>query len=199
MAAAMQGVGRNEYTYFRPEVKVQYNLLTAPLGASSIVLNAGTIVGQVPYPLLKIYEGNETYRIKSKAFSCMDYYEFASDTWATLFWEHDFRGFFLGKVPLIKKLKLREIVLVRAAYGSLRDENNGVPGTSGIGSQMVFPVGMSKLDTPYVEAGVGLSNIFKVLRVDAVWRLTHRDKIVDGVSVPHPNRFVVNLGFEFNL
>ena len=199
MAAAMQGVGRNEYTYFRPEVKVQYNLLTAPLGASSIVLNAGTIVGQVPYPLLKIYEGNETYRIKSKAFSCMDYYEFASDTWATLFWEHDFRGFFLGKVPLIKKLKLREIVLVRAAYGSLRDENNGVPGTSGIGSQMVFPVGMSKLDTPYVEAGVGLSNIFKVMRIDAVWRLTHRDRIVDGVAMPHPNRFVINVGFEFNL
>ena len=199
MAAAMQGVGRNEYTFFRPEVKFQYTLLTAPAGSSSIVLNAGTVVGKVPYPLLKIYEGNETYRIKSKAFSCMDYYEFASDTWATLFWEHDFRGFFLGKIPLIKKLKLREIALVRAAYGSLRDENNGIPGDPAFGSEMIFPEGMDKLDTPYVEAGVGLSNIFKVMRVDAVWRLTHRDKMVDGVKVPHPNRFVVNLGFEFNL
>ena len=64
---------------------------------------------------------------------------------------------------------------------------------------MVFPVGMSKLDTPYVEAGVGLSNIFKVMRIDAVWRLTHRDRIVDGVAMPHPNRFVINVGFEFNL
>lgn len=199
MAAAMQGVGRNEYTFFRPELKVQYTLLTAPAGSSSIVLNAGTVVGKVPYPLLKIYEGNETYRIKSKAFSCMDYYEFASDTWTTLFWEHDFRGFFLGKIPLIKKLKLREIALVRAAYGTLRDENNGILSDSGFGSDMLFPEGMNKLDTPYVEAGVGLSNIFKVMRVDAVWRLTHRDKIVDGVKVPHPNRFVVNLGFEFNL
>ena len=156
-------------------------------------------MGKVPYPLLKIYEGNETYRIKSKAFSCMDYYEFASDTWTTLFWEHDFRGFFLGKIPLIKKLKLREIALVRAAYGTLRDENNGILSDTGFGSDMLFPEGMNKLDTPYVEAGVGLSNIFKVMRVDAVWRLTHRDKIVDGVKVPHPNRFVVNLGFEFNL
>ena len=199
LAAAMEGVGRNSYTFFRPEARVQYTLLTAPLGSSSIVLNAGTVVGKVPYPLLKIYEGNETYRIKSKAFSCMDYYEFASDTWATLFWEHDFRGFFLGKVPLIKKLKLREIVLVRAAYGSLRDENNGIPGDPAFGSEMLFPDGMNKLDSPYVEAGVGLSNIFKVMRVDAVWRLTHRDKMVDGVVVPHPNRFVINLGFEFNL
>ena len=199
MAAAMQGVGRNEYTFFRPEVKVQYTLLTPPAGSSSITLNAGTVLGKVPYPLLKIYEGNETYRIKSKAFSCMDYYEFASDTWSTLFWEHDFRGFFLGKIPVVKKLKLREIVLVRAAYGTLRDENNGIPGDPDFGSDMVFPIGMNKLVTPYVEAGVGISNIFKVMRIDAVWRLTHRYVNVDGESVLHPNRFVVNLGFKFNL
>ena len=199
MAGAMKGVGRNEYTFFRPEMRVKYTLLTPPVGSSSITLNAGTVIGKVPYPLLKIYEGNETYRIKSKAFSCMDYYEFASDTWSTLFWEHDFRGFFLGKIPVIKKLKLREIVLVRAAYGTIRDENNGILGDPAFGSDMIFPEGMNKLDTPYVEAGVGLSNIFKVLRVDAVWRLTHRNHIVDGQSVPHPNRFVVNLGFEFNL
>ncbi|MBR1926918.1 MAG: carboxypeptidase-like regulatory domain-containing protein [Bacteroidales bacterium] len=199
MTAAMKGLGRNEYTFFRPEMRVQYTLLTPPAGSSSIVLNAGTVVGKVPYPLLKIYEGNETYRIKRKAFSCMDYYEFASDTWATLFWEHDFRGIFLGKIPLVKKLKLREVVLVRAAYGSLRDENNGVLGDPLFDSDIIFPEGMSKLETPYVEAGVGLANIFKVLRVDAVWRLTHRDTMRGGEMVPHPNRFVVNLGFEFNL
>ena len=199
MAAAMRGVGRNEYSFFRPEVKVKYTLLTPPAGSSDIVLNAGTIVGEVPYPLLKIFEGNETYRVKSKAFSCMDYYEFAADTWATLFWEHDFKGFFLGKVPLIKKLKLREIVLLRAAYGTLRDENNGILGDPLAGASLIFPEGMRNLQTPYVEAGVGLSNIFKVIRVDAVWRLTHRERMIEGVSVPHPNRFVVNVGFEFNL
>ena len=199
MAAAMKGLGKNEYTFFRPEVKVQYTLLTPPVGSSSIVLNAGTVVGKVPYPLLKIYEGNQTYRLKTKSFACMDYYEFASDTWATLFWEHDFKGFFLGKLPIIKKLKLREIALVRAAYGTIRDENNGIPGDPAFGSDMVFPAGMNNLSTPYVEAGVGLSNIFKILRVDAVWRLTHRDTIVDGETVPHPGRFVINVGFEFNL
>ena len=58
---------------------------------------------------------------------------------------------------------------------------------------------MRNLETPYVEAGVGLSNIFKVFRVDAVWRLTHRERMINGEMVPHPNRFVINLGFEFNL
>ena len=29
--------------------------------------------------------------------------------------------------------------------------------------------------TPYMEASVGIENILKCLRVDYVWRLTHRD------------------------
>ena len=58
---------------------------------------------------------------------------------------------------------------------------------------------MNNLATPYVEAGVGLSNIFKVIRVDAIWRLTHRFDKVGGALVPHSNRFVINVGFEFNL
>ncbi|MBR4756361.1 MAG: carboxypeptidase-like regulatory domain-containing protein [Bacteroidales bacterium] len=199
MAASMKGIGRNQYTFFRPEATMKYTLLVPPVGSSSIVLNAGTVVGDVPYPLLKIFEGNETYRLKSRAFSCMDYYEFAADTWTTLFWEHDFKGFFLGKIPLVKKLKLREIVLARAAYGTLRDENNGIPGDPGFGAEMLFPEGMSNLETPYVEVGAGISNILKVLRIDAVWRLTHRYKMVDGAMVLHPNRFVINVGFDFKL
>ena len=199
MAASMKGLGRNQYTFFRPEMNLKYTWLMAPAGSSNISLNAGTIVGNVPYPMLKIFEGNETYRVKSRAFSCMDYYEFASDTWATLFWEHDFKGFFLGKIPGIKKLKLREIVLLRAAYGTLRDENNGIEGDPNFGAEMIFPAGMKALEKPYVEAGVGLSNIFKILRVDAVWRLTHRNDVVEGSPLPHPNRFVINVGFDFKL
>ena len=199
MAASMKGLGRNQYTFFRPEVSMKYTWLTPPVGSSNIVLNAGTIVGSVPYPLLKIFEGNETYRLRSKSFACMDYYEFAADTWTTLFWEHDFKGFFLGKIPLIKRLNLREVAIVRAAYGTIRDENNGIPGNPAFGACMVFPEGMNNLETPYVEAGVGLSNIFKVIRIDAIWRLTHRFANVDGALVPHPNRFVINVGFEFNL
>ena len=199
MAAAMKGLGRNEYTFFRPELKIKYTLLTPPVGSSNIVFNAGTIIGEVPYPLLKIHDGNGTYRLRSNSFACMDYYEFASDSWTTLFWEHDFRGFFLGKIPLIKKLKLREIALVRAAYGTIRDENVGIPGDPAFGADMLFPAGMKKLDKPYVEAGVGLSNIFKVIRIDAVWRLTHRYDTVDGVQVQHPNCFVINVGFDLKL
>ena len=33
-------------------------------------------------------------------------------------------------------------------------------------------------NTPYMEVGVGLENILKVIRVDYVWRLTYRNNFM---------------------
>ena len=38
-----------------------------------------------------------------------------------------------------------------------------------------FPKEVKMSNVPYMELGVGLANIFKILRVDYVWRLTYRD------------------------
>ena len=46
-----------------------------------------------------------------------------------------------------------------------------------------FPAGAMPrpmTDTPYMEASVGLDNIFRILRLDYVWRLTYRS--TPGVS-----------------
>ena len=43
--------------------------------------------------------------------------------------------------------------------------------------------------TPYVEAGIGVSNILRFLRFDCFWRLTYRDD-------PARN-FAWNIGAEF--
>lgn len=197
LIASMKGIGRNEYSYFRPELSMHYTLPIPPVGLSKVDISAGTIVGTVPYPMLKIHEGNGTYSFSRHSFACMDYYEFASDLWATLFWEHNFKGFFLGKIPLLRRLQWREVASLRAAYGTVRKENNGIVGDDKFGAVMLFPEEMGKLNRPYVEMGVGITNIFRVLRVDAFWRMTHRYEVKDGVKVPHDNRFVLNLGLEF--
>ncbi len=33
---------------------------------------------------------------------------------------------------------------------------------------------MTSVSDPYVEAGFGVENIFRLFRVDCIWRLTHR-------------------------
>ena len=130
------------------------------------------------------------------AFSCMEYFEFGSDTWATLLWYHCFNGFFLGKIPLISKLQLREEVCFKMAYGTLSDRNNG--------AMMKFPqwedskqVMTTLGGMPYMEAGFGISNIFRVLRVDFIWRLSHREVMTpEGVMRPARRLFTVNVGAE---
>ena len=152
---------------------VNYDFQISPIGKSKVVLTGGKILGKVPYPLLKLHEGNATYFYDPYAFSCMNYYEFASDTWLSLFYEHHFKGFFLGKIPLMKKLKWREVFVFKGLIGTLSDKNNGsLPDTRAV---LLFPEGMTSVSKPYFETGVGIENIFRLFRVDAVWRLTHRE------------------------
>lgn len=186
----------NDYGYLRTELRGSYRMPMPPIGFAKIRFNAGYIAGSVPYPFLKLHAGNASYIMSTHAFSCMGYYEFASDKWAELFYEHNFGGFFLGHVPLLKLLNLREMFSVKCAWGSLSEKNNGIPGQSG-DAPMLFPAGMSSLEKPYVEVAAGVSNIFKLFRVDGNWRLTHRKvDLPDGTSRKADNLFTVTVGVE---
>ncbi|MGM9765255.1 MAG: DUF5686 family protein [Candidatus Cryptobacteroides sp.] len=200
LSGSLKGIGRNEYSYFRSEVKLNYNLRLPPAGTSRIQFTAGKIIGKVPYPFLKLYEGNGTYILDRNSFSTMEYYEFASDTWTTLFWEHNFGGFFLNRIPFVKALHWREVLTVKAAYGTLSKRNNGVLGEpESSGAPLLFPAGMNSLNKPFIEMGAGITNIFNLLRVDAFWRLTHRNiKAPDGTIRKSPNRCIVNIGVELS-
>jgi hypothetical protein len=101
------------------------------------------------------------------AFNLMDYQEFVSDTYLSLFLEHHFQGFFLNKVPLFRKLKWREVIGMRSLIGSYDEANH---------KGLVFPTGMKALrSTPYTEFSAGIENILKIIRVDAVWRYNYND------------------------
>ena len=156
------------------------------------MVTGGKIFGKVPYPLLKLHEGNATYFYDPYAYSCMNFYEFASDMWGSIWWEHHFKGFFLGKIPLMKKLKWREVFTFKALWGTLSDKNNGsLPDTKAL---LLFPAGMSSVSKPYMETGIGIENIFRILRVDAIWRLTHRHDR-EGQKVQN---FAVNFSLYLN-
>lgn len=192
ISGGLKGISDNEYDFAKAEISFSWKPAIPPLGYTSINLNAGKIFGKVPYPLLKIHEGNGSYFFNKTAFACMEYFEFASDTWVGLMMEHNFYGFFLGKIPLIRKMNLREIISLKMVYGTLSDKNNGRLKDS----FLIFPEGMSELKTPYVEVGAGITNIFKILRVDCFWRLTHKEKYMDGTMVKAPHLFALNFGLE---
>ena len=188
-------------------MEIYWKFRIPPLGTSEMDLDTGTIIGQVPWMMLQMYPGNATNIMDKTAFSCMEYFEFGSDTWATFMWYHCFNGFFLGKIPLISKLQLREEFSAKVAYGTLRDWNNG--SDQKYGAMMRFPQwenSQTRMTTlggvPYVELGAGISNIFRVMRVDFIWRVTHREveKVLPGGQiemVPARRLWTVNVGAEF--
>ena len=189
LAAGLKGIFDNDYEFYRVVGSINYDLPIAPIGTSEMVLTGGKIFGKVPYPLLKLHEGNATYFYDPYAFSCMNYYEFASDTWLAFFYEHHFKGFFLGKIPLMKKLKWREVFIFKGLIGTLSDKNNGSkPGTDAV---LLFPEGMTSVSKPYFETGIGVENIFRLFRIDAIWRLTHRKE--------RPGQDIQNFAINFSV
>ena len=187
--AGVPAMLNDSYEYYRLEGGIHYKPELPPLGYSNITLQGGKIFGKVPYPLLKLHEGNGTYFYDPNAFSCMNFYEFASDAWVALFFEHHFNGILLGRIPLVKKHKRREELVCKGVWGTLSKENDGsLPDTQ---APLLFPRGMTSVSDPYVEMGFGVENIFRLLRVDCIWRLTHRD--------PKPGQDVQNFAVNLSM
>ena len=178
---AFKGLAQDTYPYIRADIGTYWDTPTTVIGFGKLAAGAGIIWGSVPYPMLKLHEGNQTYFNDLQAFSCMSYYEFISDRWVNVFYEHNFNGLFLGKIPLLNKLELREVATIRGAWGTMSDANSK-------NAPFVLPHVSGTLETPYLEAGVGIANIFRFFRVDAFWRLTHR--IDDDPS----RNFAINVG-----
>ncbi len=170
----LDGVWNNDFAYHKLIFTIDHWYNTYPIGYSKYVLEVGKIWGTLPYPLLKMHEGNQTYFYDPYSFNLMNYYEFISDQWASLTYTQYFDGFFLNKFPLLRKLKWREIAWGKGLIGTLEPKNRNV---------MIFPEGLGSLARnqdinhlkPYFEAGVGIENIFKFLRIDSVWRLSYLD------------------------
>lgn len=160
------GVFLSEYEYHRLQLQVKQWFNVFSIGWSKYILEAGKIWGTLPYPLLKLQPANETFLFDEYAYNLMNYYEFINDQYVSLYFTHHFDGFFLNRIPLMRKLKWRTVVHGRALLGSLSDANRAYSD---------FPGRQIEEETPYYEAGAGVENIFKFIRVDAIWRLSHRD------------------------
>lgn len=157
----------SDYSYHRLSLSVDDRFRINPIGYTDYYVEAGKTWGRLPYPLMVLHPGNESYVYDFYAYNMMNYYEFVSDEYASLYMFHHFDGFFLNKIPLMRKLKWREIVSGKMLVGRVSDKNR---------ETLIFPEHLYELDRgPYYEAGVGLENIFKIFRVDAMWRLSYLD------------------------
>ena len=146
-------------------------------------LEVGKTFGDVPLGLLSVIPGNQTYFSIYNTFSQLDFYEFVSDTYASLHLEHNFNGRFFSRIPLLRKLNLREIVGLRGVWGDISDENTAL-NASGL-------IYQAPSDEVYWEYSLGIGNIFKIFRIDFNFRGNYLEN-------PNARKFGVTGSFGFH-
>jgi hypothetical protein len=140
-----------------------------------MIVKGGHVWSSVAYPDLLIPNANLSYTIQPESFACLNPMEFIQDSfaqWDITYWAN---GALFNNIPLFKKLKLREVACFRGLYGHLSKKNNPQYDSE----LFAFPAEANThlMDKgPYMEASVGIENIFKCLRVDYVWRLSYLDQ-----------------------
>lgn len=164
----------NTFEINRTEASAQKRFWFSAFGFLDCVVRGGHIWSASPYPSLLLPNANLSYTIQPESFALMDPLEFISDSyvsWDLAYWAN---GAILNYVPLIKRLKLREVFAFRGYLGSLSDKN-----TPSINNGLYRFPELARATTmngrPYMEASVGLDNLFRCLRVDYVWRLSYRN------------------------
>ncbi len=123
----------------------------------------GKTFGEVPLGLLNVIPGNQTFFSVYNSFANLDFYEFVTDTYATVHLEHNFNGRLFSRIPFMRKWNLREIVGIRGAWGDLSDENIALSSPTNV--PLIAPT--NKI---YYEYSVGIGNIFRILRIDFNFR-----------------------------
>ncbi|OFY95970.1 MAG: hypothetical protein A3K10_06180 [Bacteroidetes bacterium RIFCSPLOWO2_12_FULL_31_6] len=169
--------GENEYTRVSSNIFKRFYL--AQIGFTDVEIEGGKVFGTVSYPLLNLPRANQSFFLQEPSFNMMNFMEFLSDEYATINISHYFNGFLFNKIPLFKKLKWREVITLKALYGNLTADND--PSlhpelfrfpldVDGNPSTFTFDKGI-----PYIELSAGVMNIFKIIRIDVLQRLTYLD------------------------
>lgn len=134
-------------------------------------LEGGMYFGTLPYTLLDIPRGNKTYGFYQYDFNMLNYLEFVNDKYLYAYVDYYINGRILNKIPHMSKVGLREVVGFKAMLGSLSDKHL---------TMLDLPDKLSALNGGYIELNAGIDNILRFFRVDAVWRITNKNKSESG-------------------
>jgi hypothetical protein len=174
----LSGVLGSQYSYENITANITKRFYFAQYGYADVSTEGGYLFGKVPFPLLDILHANQSYALQLQSYNLMNFEEFVSDHYAAINIDQNFNGFIFNKIPLLKKLKWREVIDFKALWGGVRPENN----PANYPSLYAFPKNGAGIPTtyslsngPYMEGSIGIANIFKVLRLDYVERFTYLD------------------------
>lgn len=162
----------SDYNYHRTDIGLQKRFWLSTFGYIDIIAKAGKVWTKVPYPLLILPKANLTYTTQPESYTNINAMEFINDEYASWDLTYYMNGNLLNRLPLIKKLRWREVFCFRGMWGHLTGKNN-LQKTSCVGLFRFPSYSYIIGNTPYMETSIGIENIFNFLRIDYVWRLSY--------------------------
>lgn len=186
-----RSIAGGDFDMNRLSVDVEQKLGLGVLGNAKYTVHAANYFSRLPYPALEIHRGNQSLLYNSQTFNLMRFFEFVSDHYVAATYEHYFEGLITNRVPLVRRLKWRTFANSKILWGGMRQENIDLLPASLFSDpkKVAFYTLESK---PYWEVGYGVENIFRLLRVDFVHRLSY-------LNHPQVGKFGVKLSLQFKL
>lgn len=118
----LKNVLGGDYKYNFTEAGIYKRFWMNSWGKIDINVKAGAQWNRVPYPLLIMPAANLSYIIEDETFNLINNMEFLNDRYASLDASWDLNGKIFNRIPLLKKLKWREYIGVKALWGKLTDK-----------------------------------------------------------------------------
>lgn len=178
----------SDYTYNLTEVGVRKRFWLHSWGRMDFDMAAGAQWNQVPFPLLIMPRANLAYVYDDDMYYLVDNMEFLNDRYAQLMFNWNLHGKIFNRIPLINRLKIREHIGFNMLWGRLTDKNNPYlesnknrmdlyhfPGVFERDGSFRSTSRVMNPEQPYMEIALGVHNIFKILHIDYVRRLTYID------------------------
>lgn len=180
-------VGGRTYNYSKILGSLKQSIQLG-IGEFNYLLETGVVTGKMPYPLLEITSRTSPRGISYFNYHNMNLMEFASDNYFRIHSEFIFNGILFNHIPLIKYLNLREVIAFNVATGELSDKHWSVLDRP---DPTIYPLYMKDMKSPYLEASFGITNIFRIFRIQLNWRITN---IYEGIN---PLGFSAGVRFGF--
>ena len=174
-AQGIKGILNSDFNYQKIQFYYKQPIRIGPLGNSTITTEMGKTFGKVPLGLMNVVPGNQSILIIQNTFNNLNFYEFVTDQYATLQWEHNFGGRLFARVPYIRKLNWREFIGVKSVIGSVTEENRALNAADALVNGTLQHFEYIAPSKPYWEYSAGIGNIFKVLRLDFSWRGNYKN------------------------
>lgn len=180
----LEGFLESDFNYEKIQFSYSQPWQFGRFGRLFSTIEVGKTFGAVPLGLLNVIPGNQTLFSLYNTFPNLDFYEFVTDTYASVHFEHNFNGRLFSRIPFMRKWNLREIVGLRGVWGDLSDENIALSSPTNI--PLVAPT-----DQIYWEYSFGVGNIFKIFRIDFNFRGNYLDN-------PNARPFSITGSFGFS-